>query len=113
MSPGGSVAPARQAARDHLRLNLCRALEDVEDARVAQDAADLIFQRIAVAAVDLQRRVGVRPGGARGEQLGHPGFYVAALARILCARGGIAQLARGDEIEIGRASCRERVCQYV
>src|SRR3546814_12856856 len=112
MSPGGSVAPARQAARDHLRLNLCRALEDVEDARVAQDAADLIFQRIAVAAVDLQRRVGVRPGGARGEQLGHPGFYVAALARILCARGGIAQLARGDE-KIGSASRGERVSKYV
>src|SRR3546814_15687079 len=102
MSPGGSVAPARQAARDHLRLNLCRALEAVEDARVAQDAADLIFQRIAVAAVDLQRRVGVRPGGARGEQPGHPGFYVAALARIHSARG-----------EIGRASWRARVMPYV
>src|SRR3546814_19877715 len=62
------VAPFDQPARDHLRLNLGRAFEDVEDARVAQQPADLIFQSIAIAALDLQDRVGVRPGGPRGDK---------------------------------------------
>src|SRR3546814_16197169 len=89
------VAPFDQPARDHLRLNLGRAFEDVEDARVAQQPADLIFERIAIAAMDLQARVGVRPGGARGEQLRHARLAIDALAAS------------------GRASCRERGCQYV
>jgi hypothetical protein len=48
-----------QPARNHLRLDFRRALEDVEDARVAQDAADLEFQGIAVAAVNLERGIGI------------------------------------------------------
>ena len=64
-------------------------------ARVAQHAADRIFQREAVAAVDLQRVVGRRPGDARGEQLGHAGLEVAAPALVLLARGEIGDLA-GD-----------------
>src|SRR6185437_15718831 len=36
--PGASVAPGEEAARHDLRLDLGRALEDVEDARVAEDA---------------------------------------------------------------------------
>ena len=51
-----------------MRLDLGRALEDVEDAGVAQDAAHGIFHRVAVAAVDLQRVVGVAPGDARRQQ---------------------------------------------
>ena len=34
---------AEQASRDHLRLNLGRTFKDVQDARVTQDAADLVF----------------------------------------------------------------------
>ena len=80
---GPSIAPFQQPSRDYLRLDFRRALEDVEDARVAEDARDRIFQREAVAAVDLQRVVRGRPGDARAQQLGHAGFEVAAPARVL------------------------------
>src|SRR3546814_9631042 len=49
-----SVPPLQQAARDDVRLDLCGALEDVADAGVVEDAADLVFLGIAVAAVHLQ-----------------------------------------------------------
>lgn len=55
---------AQQPPRDHLGLDLGRALEDVEDPRVAQDTADPVFQREAVAAVNLQRVVRRGPGDA-------------------------------------------------
>lgn len=61
-----SVALRQQPAADHLGLDLGCALEDVEDSGVAQHAADLVFQRIAVAAMDLQAGVGVAPGDAGG-----------------------------------------------
>ena len=41
-----------QPARDDLRLNLRCALENVEDARVAEDAGDRVFEREAVADED-------------------------------------------------------------
>src|SRR3546814_17850650 len=74
---------------DDLRLDLGGAFEDVEDARVAEHAGDLVLLGVAVAAVHLQRVVGVGPGDARAQQFRHAGLD-----------------------EIGRASCRERVCQY-
>lgn len=43
----------QQPTGNNLRLNLGGTLKDVEDAGVAEDAADLVFQREAVAAVDL------------------------------------------------------------
>src|SRR6202051_2480440 len=49
----GSIAAVEQAPRDHLGLDFGRALEDREDSRIAQDAQDLVFQRKAVAAMDL------------------------------------------------------------
>ena len=63
---GGARRPgsAQQPPRDHLGLDLGRALEDVEDPRVAQDTADPVFQREAVAAVNLQRVVRRGPGDA-------------------------------------------------
>src|SRR3954454_3275654 len=86
------VAPAEQTAGDHLRLDLRRTLEDAEDARVAQHAADLVLGRVAVAAVDLERVVGVRPCDAGGQQLRHAGFDVATPVLILLARGEISEL---------------------
>ena len=50
---GRQALTVEQPPRDHLRLNLRRALEDAEDTRIAQHAADRIFQREAVAAVNL------------------------------------------------------------
>ncbi len=67
-----------QAPRDHMRLDFRRALEDRQDARIAQDTADRVFEREAVAAMDLQRIVGRRPRQARGKQLGHAGLQIAA-----------------------------------
>src|SRR5690349_4179655 len=50
-----ALIPARdEAAGDDLRLDLGGALEDVQDARVAQHPADRIFEGVAVAAMDLQ-----------------------------------------------------------
>src|SRR5689334_19521538 len=83
------VAPAEQTACDHLRLDLRRSLEDAEDTRVAQDAADLVLGRVAVAAMDLKRVVGVRPCHAGGQQLRHAGFDVATPVLVLLARGEV------------------------
>ena len=66
-----SVPPRReQAPRDHLGLDLGGALEDVEDAGVAEHAADLVLLGIAIAAVDLQRVVGVGKGPLDPKNLG-------------------------------------------
>src|SRR5262249_54457386 len=94
-----SIRRAEQPARDHLRLDLRRALEDVEDARVAENARDRKLEREAVAAVDLDRIVGVGPGDAGGEQLRHAGLEVAALAGILLPRGEIGELARDHDLD--------------
>jgi ABC-type bacteriocin/lantibiotic exporter with double-glycine peptidase domain len=48
------VPEGREIVPDDLRLDLRRAFEDVQDAGVAQHPADLEFQRVAVAAMDLQ-----------------------------------------------------------
>src|SRR5690606_23805825 len=90
----GVASVRQQAARDDMGLDLGRALEDAEDARVALDAADLVFQRVAVAAMDLKRGVGVAPGDARRQQLGHAGLDVAAAGLVLLAGGEIGQFAR-------------------
>src|SRR5262245_8038398 len=57
-----SVALLQQPPRNHIRLNLSCALEDREDARVAEQPRHRELQRKAVAAVDLHRIVGGRPG---------------------------------------------------
>ena len=57
--PSAAVdATVQEPPCDHLRLDLGGALEDVEDAGVAQHPADRVLERIAVAAVDLQGIVG-------------------------------------------------------
>ena len=81
--------------RDDLRLNFRRAFENIEDAGVAEHARDRIFEREAVAAVNLQRIVRGRPGDARAQELRHAGLKIAALALVLLARGEIGDLA-GD-----------------
>src|SRR5580704_864259 len=87
-----ALIPARdEAAGDDLRLDLGGALEDVQDAGVAQHPADRIFEGVAVAAVDLQGVVGVRPGDPCGKQLGHAGLDVAAPAAVFFARREVSQ----------------------
>ena len=83
-----------KAAGDHLRLDLSRPFENIENARVAKNARDGIFEGEAIAAMDLENVVGRRPGDARAQQLRHASFNIAALVRILGARGKIGELAR-------------------
>ena len=61
------IAGQQQASGDDLGLNFCRALEDVEDTGVAHDSADRVFLGIAVATVNLQGVVGVRPSHASAQ----------------------------------------------
>ena len=61
-----SVRPVEQAPGDHLRLDFRGALENVEDAGVAENPRHREFERKAVAAVDLHGIVGRGPGDARG-----------------------------------------------
>ena len=56
---GSLIAAFRQSARDHLRLDLGCAFENIENARIAKNAADLIFERITIATVNLQAGVGI------------------------------------------------------
>src|SRR3546814_13989818 len=90
-----SVAAFKETAGDDLGLNFGSALEDVEDARIAKDAADLEFKREAVAAVDLQRLVGGRPGDAGGKKFRHAHFHITQPFAILIARGVLGDMA-GD-----------------
>lgn len=59
-----SAPVLEQTARDDLRLDLGRTLEDVQNARIAKHAADRILQRETVTAMNLQRVVGVGPSDA-------------------------------------------------
>src|SRR5690606_25602188 len=72
------AAGCQQPAGDDSGLDLAGSLEDVEDSCVTQYPADRIFECEAVAAMDLQRVVGRRPGDPGGQQLGHAGLDVAA-----------------------------------
>ena len=66
--PAASVLAAlEQAAGDDLGLNFGSAFENVQDARIAENAAHRIFEREPVAAMDLHGIVGSRPGNACGQ----------------------------------------------
>src|SRR5262249_47839854 len=88
-----SVARCEQPPRDDLRLDFRRALENAENAGVAEDARDRKLEREAVAAVDLHGVVGIGPGDAGGQELRHAGLEIAAFARILLPRREVSELA--------------------
>src|SRR3546814_11658362 len=76
-------------------------------------AAALLLWRLGMRLHFTTRRYGWRQG-----LLALPRAFVANVIAILAARRAIVQYCRmlrsGEVIwEIGRASCRERVCQYV
>src|ERR1700676_1918248 len=89
----------QQTSTDDLRLNFSCAFEDVQDTRVTKNATDLKLERIAVAAMNLQRAVCIRPGDASGDQLGHASLDVAAPVAILLAGGKIGDLARHHDFD--------------
>ena len=78
---------------DDLGLDFGGTFKDVQDAGVAEDAADFKFQGEAIAAVNLQGVVGGGPGDAGAQELCHARFQITAAARILFARRGVAELA--------------------
>src|SRR6516165_6494377 len=73
------VCRAEQSSRNDLRLDFGGALEDAEDAGVAENARNRELKREAVSPMDLHRIVGRTPGDPRREQLGHPRLQIAAL----------------------------------
>src|SRR5215475_4411399 len=64
-----SIPPIQEPSRDYLCLDFSRALENRENARVAQYPGNLVFERKPVAAMDLDRVVGRGPGDPRGQKL--------------------------------------------
>src|SRR5690606_15359295 len=96
LGPLRSVGPSQKPAPDHMCLDLGGTFEDVQDACVAQDAADLGFDRVSDAAMDLQTVICARPCDAGGEQLSHPSLDIAAATLVLLARREIGEFARHD-----------------
>src|SRR5712692_429099 len=72
-----------QLSGDDDALYLVGALADAEQRRVAIQALDHEFLRVAVAAVDAQRLVRVLERRLGGEELRHAGLHVAALAPVV------------------------------
>src|SRR3546814_14430481 len=83
-----------------LTHDLVGAFQNGMDPQVAPEAFDWIILKIAIASMKLKRTVDHRRTRVRCEPLG-PGGETDLV-------GGIFRY-----LEIGRASCRERVCQYV
>src|SRR5680860_1667375 len=89
---GLDLVPLQKLLADHHALDLRGPLADQQQRRVAVEALDLVLLRVAVAAVDADALLDALLAGLRGEQLGHPGLEVGALAGVL-EPGGFA----GDE----------------
>src|SRR5690606_30413947 len=88
-SAGARPGPGQQAPGDDQALDLVRALADDHERRVAVVALDRQVGRVADAAVDAHGLGGDGEGGLAGEELGHAGLDVAALAGLLVL-GGVA-----------------------
>ena len=78
-----TVTPEGPRYADHHLLDLGGALADQEQWRVAVDALDLVLLRVAIAAVNAERLLGVLVSRLGGEQLRHAGLDVRALAGVL------------------------------
>jgi hypothetical protein len=84
---------------DDLRLDFGGALENVEDAGVAENPRHRKFERKAVAAVHLHRVVGGGLGDARRQELRHAGLEIAAASGIILPRRIIGELARDHDLD--------------
>ena len=85
----------QQAAGDDLALHLAGALADGEQLGVPVVALHGKLLRVAVAAVNLDAFRGRLLAHLAGEELGHPGLQVAALAAVLLGGGLVGQQPRG------------------
>lgn len=93
-----SIHAVEHAAGDDHGLHLASALENIEDTGILQNAANRIFQREAIAAMDLNGVIGGCPCDARAEELCHAGFEVTALARVFLTSREIGELAHRHEL---------------
>src|SRR3954465_1760268 len=103
LDPGpaaSDLVPLQQLAPDHHALDLRGALADQQQRRVAVEPLDLVLLRVAVAAVDAEAFFDAVLAGLRGEELGHPGLEVGALAGVLHPRRFAGDEAGG--LELGR-----------
>src|SRR5262245_18355242 len=74
---GASVRAIEEPPGNDLRLDFGGALEDIENARVAENSRNRQFEGKAVAAVHLHGIVGGGPSDPRCEQFGHARLEVA------------------------------------
>src|ERR1035441_4667207 len=100
------AAAADQLACDDVALDLVRPLAHDHQRRVPEVALDLELGGVAVAAVDAHGVHRDVHRGLRGEQLGHAGLHVAALAGVVTCRGVQRQ-------EFGRGQLGGHVGQVV
>src|SRR5262249_26086545 len=87
---------AQQTAANDVGLNLRGSLEDIQDASIAQDAADFVLQGVAVPAMNLYSCIRVAPGDSCSQQFGHARLDVAPGSGILGSGGRIGQLSGND-----------------
>src|SRR3984957_8871460 len=86
-------AAGYQLRGDHVALDLVGALTDDHQRGIAEIPLDVVFGGIPVAAVDAHGVERDLHRHLRGEQLGHPGLHVAALAAVVTLGGITGQLA--------------------
>src|SRR6476620_4680911 len=80
------LVPLEELLADNHALDLRGSLADQQQRRVAVEALDLVLLRVAVAAVDAEAFLDAVLAALRGEELGHPGLEVGALAGVLHPR---------------------------
>src|SRR5215218_1321982 len=85
---------------DHHLLDLAGPLVDLEDARVAEEALDVVLLGVAIAAVDLESLVGDPLRHLGGEELGLRRFEGEALLVLLRPGGLPGHQASG--VDLGR-----------
>src|ERR1700712_5084914 len=84
--PASDLVPLEDLFADHHALDLGGPLADQEQRGVAVEALDLVLLRVDVATVDAEGVLDVFLARLRGEELGHPGLEVGALAGVLHPR---------------------------
>src|SRR3954471_15300181 len=112
------LVPLQELLADHHALDLRGALADQQQRRVAVEALDLVLLRVAVAAVDAEALLDALLAGLGGEQLGHPGLEVGALAGVLHPRrfagdeaGGLDLRRHVGELELDRLVLGDRLAE--
>src|SRR5436190_15000755 len=112
------LVPLQELLADNHALDLGGALADQEQRRVAVEALDLVLLRVAIAAVDAEALLDALLAGLGGQELGHPGLEVGALAGVLHPRrlagdepGGLDLGRHVGELELDRLVLGDRLAE--